>query len=165
MEFSKNNKNCDSLPNKARNDTGDQQPQERDLMNKDAPNSLESESQRCISSYFEKIFFPTMLVFGIYELAEYIGKISGDSHATKKYFVSGEFHLFVISLTCLLLPVITYTVYRVFEAFARGGDSFSHIPEEISGVSHNDEKFNKVCTLILHGLLIIPWQIRKTILI
>lgn len=88
--------------------------------------------------------FPWLLTLSVVQLAIYLNKLYQDSAAVGKYFAEKNFNYCLVSAACLFVPAIVYIIYIVA----------AYIKEQ------EDPEPKEVGTRVVHGLLLVPWQIK-----
>lgn len=88
--------------------------------------------------------FPWLLTLSVVQLGIYLNKLYQDSAAVGKYFTEKDFNFCLVSAACLFAPALIYIVYIVA----------AYIKEQ------EDPEPKEVGTKVVHGLLLVPWQIK-----
>lgn len=88
--------------------------------------------------------FPWLLTLSVVQLAIYLNKLYQDSAAVGKYFAERNFNYCMVSAACLFVPALIYIIYIVAVYFKEQEE-----PEP-----------KEVGTRVVHGLLLVPWQIK-----
>lgn len=88
--------------------------------------------------------FPWLLTVSVVQLIIYLNKLYQDSAAVAVYFDGKDINYCVVSATCLLIPALIYIVYLV----------------ALYVKQQQEIERKEVGTRIVHGLLLVPWQIK-----
>lgn len=91
--------------------------------------------------------FPWLLTVSVVQLAIFLNKLYQDSAAVGKYFADSDFNFCVVSAGCLFVPALIYIIYIVS----------AYIKEQ------EDPEPKEVGTKVVHGLLLVPWQIKSRV--
>ncbi|XP_035214468.1 uncharacterized protein LOC118188199 [Stegodyphus dumicola] len=94
--------------------------------------------------FFGKYSFPFLLATSVVQLAIYLNKLYQDSAAVGKYFTDRDINYCIVSAFCLFLPAVIYIIY-ILAAYVK--DQGEAEPKEVG-------------TKVVHGLLLVPWQIK-----
>ena len=101
-------------------------------------------SSKCFS-LFRAFTFQGLVLFAVFRLCVYIGKIFEDGHSAQEYYQSNDLNFAIISAACLALPPLLYAFYLIGEHFVRSASVDS----------------SEICTKFINGLLLFPWQIKR----
>ncbi|XP_054720022.1 uncharacterized protein LOC129229687 [Uloborus diversus] len=88
--------------------------------------------------------FPWLLTLSIVQLSIYLNKLYQDSSAVGLYFTQKDFNYCVVSTLCLFFPALVYIIYIV-AAYVK---------------DQEEAEAKEIGTKVVHGLLLVPWQIK-----
>lgn len=91
-----------------------------------------------------KFSFPWLLTLSVVQLCIYLNKLYQDSAAVGKYFADRDFNYCIVSAACLFAPALVYIIYVVA----------AYIKDQ------EEPETKEVGTRVVHGLLLVPWQIK-----
>ncbi|XP_055943460.1 uncharacterized protein LOC129973102 isoform X2 [Argiope bruennichi] len=97
-----------------------------------------------VLSLFGRYSFPFLLASSVVKLSIYLNKLYQDSAAVGKYFSDRDINYCIVSAFCLFLPAVLYIIYIVG----------AYIKDQ------EEAESKEVGTKVVHGLLLVPWQIK-----
>ncbi|GFT86613.1 XK-related protein, partial [Nephila pilipes] len=97
-----------------------------------------------VLSLFGRYSFPFLLASSVVKLSIYLNKLYQDSAAVGKYFTDKDLYYCIVSAFCLFLPAVLYILYIVG----------AYIKDQ------EETESKEVGTKVVHGLLLVPWQIK-----
>ncbi|KAG8197991.1 hypothetical protein JTE90_029385 [Oedothorax gibbosus] len=97
-----------------------------------------------VLSLMGRFSFPFLLISSVYQLFVYLNKLYQDSHAVEQYYADRTGYC-IVSAACLLLPALMYIIYEV--------SAYIKDQEEVEN--------KEVGTKVVHGMLLVPWQIKS----
>ncbi|GFQ84777.1 XK-related protein [Trichonephila clavata] len=97
-----------------------------------------------VLSLFGRYAFPFLLASSVVKLSIYLNKLYQDSAAVGTYFTDKDINYCIVSACCLFLPAILYIIYIVG----------AYIKDQ------EEAEKKEVGTKVVHGLLLVPWQIK-----
>ncbi|GIY88888.1 XK-related protein [Caerostris darwini] len=97
-----------------------------------------------VLALFGRYSFPFLLASSVVKLSIYLNKLYQDSAAVGKYFTDRDINYCIVSAFCLFIPAILYIIYIV-GAYVK---------------DQEEAESKEVGTKVVHGLLLVPWQIK-----
>ncbi|GBM11835.1 hypothetical protein AVEN_26764-1 [Araneus ventricosus] len=97
-----------------------------------------------VLSLFGRYSFPFLLASSVVKLSIYLNKLYQDSSAVGKYYSDRDINYCIVSAFCLFLPAVFYIIYIVG----------AYIKDQ------EEAESKEVGTKFVHGLLLVPWQIK-----